>query len=125
MLSSLLLELIRERSDRDLLRELLIFDWLRCGHHFLPPHLEQEHIVRHRKMLWKEMPLEWDGVYDYRSRDEFFKQGVFYQFSKQFLQELGLENENGSAFIRFQPEREETVFRQNRFMLIPTSVLEG
>jgi len=125
LLSSLLLELIRERSDGGLLRELLVFDWLRCGHHYLPPHLEQEPIVGHRKMLWKEMPLKWDGVYDYRTRDEFFKQGVFYRFSIQFFRETGLQGGNGAAYICFRPEREETVFRLNRFMLIPAAVLEA
>ena len=125
-LSALLWESVRKRTDRDLLRELLIFDWLRCGHRFLPTHLEQGlTIAEHKKIIWHKMDLRWEGIFDYKSRDEFFKQGIFYQFSGPFLQEVGFINEDDAAYICFQPEREETVFRLNRFMLIPASVFQS
>jgi Protein of unknown function (DUF4080) len=127
-LSALLWESIRKRSDRELLRELLLFDWLRCGHRFAPPHLEQEtSIAEHKKILWHAMDLRWDGVYDYKSRDEFFKQGTFCQFSGQLLKEVGLDsaNEDETGYLCFHSEREETVFRLNRFMLIPVSALQS
>ncbi|MGW8288388.1 MAG: DUF4080 domain-containing protein [Desulfobulbales bacterium] len=122
-LSALLWESIRHRPDGDLLRELLVFDWLRCGHRYLPTHLKQgPTIVDLKKTLWHKMDLRWDGVFDYKSRDEFFKQGIFYRFSGQFLQEVGLSlsNEDDTGYICFLLEREETVFKLSRFMLMPS-----
>ncbi|MBW2483852.1 MAG: DUF4080 domain-containing protein [Deltaproteobacteria bacterium] len=122
LLSSFLLEAISNRPDSALLKELLIFDWLRCGHHFLPPHLDKEPIARHRKKLWQQQPLKLQGFYDYKSRDEFFKQGVFTLFSEELLQQVGLTAAGKDAYVCFQAQREETVFRLNRFLLIPASV---
>jgi len=123
LMSSLLLEVTKRRPDKELIRELLIFDWLRCGHHFLPLHFEQEPIARQRKLIWKQMPLNWEGVYDYKSRDEFFKQGVFVSFSGEFLQEIGLSDDDKAAYVCFQADRENTVFKCNRFLLIPGTIL--
>jgi radical SAM superfamily enzyme YgiQ (UPF0313 family) len=119
LLSSLLLESARQRTDRELFREFLIFDWLRCGHHFLPDHLEQEPIFRHKKQLWTQLPQNWEGIYDYRSRDEFFKRSVFYHFSENFLKEFGLTEEKNAAYVCFREERENTVFRLNSVLSIP------
>ena len=119
LMSSLLFEITRSRPDKELVRELLIFDWLRCGHHFLPRHFEHESIPRHRKMIWKQMKLNWKGVYDYKSRDEFFKQGVFVPFSGTLLQEIGLSDDGKTAYVCFQADRELTVFKHSRVLLIP------
>ena len=122
-MSSLLFEVTRSRSDKELIRELLIFDWLRCGHHFLPHHFKQEPIAKQRKLIWKQMGQNWEGVYDYKSRDEFFKQGVFVPFSGELLQEIGLSDDGKTAYVCFQAKREDKVFKFNRFMLIPASIL--
>jgi hypothetical protein len=123
-MSSILLELSRERPDRELFRELLIFDWLRSGHHFLPDHLEQEPVFNHKKMLWTNLPQNWEGVYDYKNRDEFFKQSVFYRFSGALLNERGLTDEGGSAYVCFQSKREKTVFKLNSFLFIPKQLMD-
>ncbi len=123
LMSSLLLEVTQRRPDKELIRELLIFDWLRCGHHFLPQHFEQEPIAKHRKLVWKQMPQNWEGVYDYKSRDEFFKQGIFVLFSGESLREIGLSDDGKTAYVCFQANRENTVFRFNRFVLIPETIL--
>jgi hypothetical protein len=122
LLSSLLLESTRNRPDKELNREFLVFDWLRCGHHFLPKHLEQENLSVQKKNLWKQMPQNWEGVFDYKSRDEFFKQGVFLKFSGQLLREAGVSPDGEEAYVCFQPTRENKVFRFNRFLLIPESI---
>lgn len=122
LLSSLMSEMILKRQDRDLLSEILVFDWLRCGHQFLPPHLDREPISRHKKRLWRQMPQNWAGIYDYRSRDEFFKQGVFVPFSEEFLQQAGITDAGKEAYICFQPKREETVFRLHSFLIIPGTI---
>ena len=120
-MSSLLLELVRERPDGKVLRELLIFDWLRCGHHFLPEHFRLEPVFNHKKLLWTQLPQNWEGVYDYKSRDEFFKQSVFFPFSGELLKEVGLSDTGNFAYICFRPLRENSVFRLNNFLLIPPS----
>ena len=122
LMSSLLLEFAQRRPDREMIKELLIFDWLRCGHHFIPDHFEKESIAKIRKSIWKQMPQNWEGVYDYKSRDEFFKQGVFMPFSGEFLKETGLSDEAKTSYMCFQSKRENTVFRLNSFILIPVSI---
>jgi hypothetical protein len=96
---------------------------LRCGHRFLPDHLEQEPLPIHKKKLWKQMPQNWDGIYDYKGRDEFFKQGVFVPFSEEFMQEIGLLDESGTAYLCFLANRENTVCRLNCYLQIPGSIL--
>jgi radical SAM superfamily enzyme YgiQ (UPF0313 family) len=123
LMSSLLLELTGGRADKGLVKELLIFDWLRCGHRFLPDHLEQKPLPIHKKKLWKQMPQNWDGIYDYKGRDEFFKQGVFVPFSEEFMQEIGLLDESGTAYLCFLANRENAVFRLNCYLHIPGSIL--
>jgi len=119
LLSSLLAEIIKGRPDAGVLRELLVFDWLRCGHHFLPPHLEQAPISQHKKKLWQQMGQNWEGVYDYKSRDEFFKQGVFVQFSGQLLVETGLSDKGEPGHVCFRPAREARVFQHSQALFIP------
>jgi hypothetical protein len=121
LMSSLLLEIIQGRPDRELLRELLIFDWLRCGHHFLPDHLSGESLSREKKMLWRKMPLNWEGVYDYKSRDEFFKQGIFMLFSGNFMKECGLADDGKTAYVCFTAARENKIFNHNKIVIIPRS----
>jgi radical SAM superfamily enzyme YgiQ (UPF0313 family) len=119
LMSSFLLELTTGRPDQELLRELLIFDWLRCGHRFLPPHLEREPLVHYKKILWKNMPQNYEGLYDYRSRDEFFKQGIFAAFSGYLLKETGLSEDGQPSYVCFQSAREPSVFKHSRVLLIP------
>jgi radical SAM superfamily enzyme YgiQ (UPF0313 family) len=119
LLSSLLLEVTRNRQESELSKELLIFDWLRCGHHFLPDHFETEPVVKNRNFLWKNMEQNLEGIYDYKTRDEFFKQGVFFRFSGRLLQETGLSDAGEAAYVCFRPKRENTVFRLNSFILLP------
>jgi hypothetical protein len=119
LMSSLLFEVTLRRPDKELIRELFIFDWLRCGHHFLPDYLSEEPLSLQKKNLWKQMPQNWAGVYDYKSRDEFFKQGVFLQFSGQLLHEVGISLHGEESHVCFQPARELTVFKHSRVLLIP------
>jgi len=121
LMSFLLLELSRERSDGELFREILVFDWLRCGHHFLPDHLEKEPLSDLKKRLWSQLPQNWDGIYEYKNRDEFFKQSVFSRFSGKFLKETGLADDNNGGYICFLTQRENTVFRLSSFLPIPLS----
>ena len=122
-MSSLLLEVTQSRPDKELIRELLVYDWLRCGHRFLPVHLDQENFLMEKKIFWKKMPQNWAGVYDYKNRDEFFRQGVFVRFSPELLQEAGLPADGKIGYVSFQAKREKKIFKFNRVVLIPESVL--
>jgi hypothetical protein len=106
-----------------LIQELLVYDWLRCGHRFLPEHLEVEDISQLKKQLWKNMDQSLKGVYNYKSRNEFFKQSVFCRFSGRLLQEVGLSGDADPAIVCFRLERENTVFRLNSCIPLPVSVL--
>jgi len=122
-LSSLLLEAAQNRPDKELVMELLVYDWLHCGHRFLPEHLDEAHFVMDKKIFWKTMPQNWEGVYDYKNRDEFFRQGVFVRFSPELLQETHLPAGGENGYVSFQAEREKKVFRFSRVVLIPESIL--
>ena len=119
LMSSLLFEVTRRRPDNELIRELLVFDWLRCGHRFLPDQFSWESLSIQKKNLWKQMPQNWQEVYDYKTRDEFFKQGVFAQFSGQLLHEVGVSLDGKGSHVCFEPERELTVFKHSKVVLMP------
>ena len=125
LMSSLLFEFTKSRPDKELVRELLVFDWLRCGHRFLPAHLEQMHLLMEKNIFWKKMPQNWAGVYDYKNRDEFFKQGVFVRFSASLLKETGLSYDNKPGYVSFQAGRESKVFKFNTVVFISESVLNS
>jgi len=124
-MSSLLLEVTGNRPDKELVRELLVFDWLRCGHRFLPEHLDQVHFLMEKNTFWKKMPQNWTGVYDYKNRDEFFKQGVFVRFSAKLLKETGLSDDGRTGYVSFQAKREKKIFKFSRVVLIPEAILES
>jgi hypothetical protein len=119
LMSSLLFEATQNRPDRELIRELLVFDWLRCGHKFIPDHLEQEPLLQLKKELWNKLPQSLERAYDYKSRDEFFRQGVFMQFSEQLLKEVGVSPDTEGGHLCFQPVREQSVFKLNNYVFIP------
>ena len=75
-----------------------------------------------KKNLRKRLPLSLDGLYDYKNREEFFRQGVFVEFSGQFLYEVRLPYEGQSAYVCFTAARENTVFKHNKTVLIPASI---
>ncbi|MCF6291614.1 MAG: DUF4080 domain-containing protein [Desulfobacterales bacterium] len=125
LMNRMLLEMAAERTDQELFRELLALDWLRSGHHLLPDNLaaglQAEPMTAVRNRLWRLLPQNWDGVYDYRTRDAFFKQGRFARFSGQVLQLAGLSHTGESGVVRFGPAVEPGVFSFARTILIPHS----
>ena len=110
-LSRLLLGHISGRKDERVLLELLRYDWLRCGHRFLPAHLHHDEtdVDELRKRLFRELPAEISGLYGLSGRKLFFKKGVFSAFSRETLVHLGYEVNALRAILRFSPEREDSV----------------
>ncbi len=119
-LSGLLLEQVGARSDCVLLAELLRYDWLRCGHRFLPDHLQDENkpVDELRRKLFHRLPETLAGCYDRSTRASFFKKSVFYSFSRESLRHMGYEVGSDCGIICFLPEREENVLHLQRITLI-------
>jgi hypothetical protein len=118
LLSSMLFELSRQRADQDFFQELLIYDWLRCGHRFLPDHLNRMDLTEQKNELWKELPQNLPGAFSYQDRDTFLKQGVFVRFSSHLLELVGLTAEQEFGCICFLPARESTVFKHNKVLCL-------
>ncbi len=119
-LSSILLAHLQPRADFSVLRELLCYDWLRCGHRFLPNHLKDEKpgVDTLRKRLFHQLPETLAGYFDKSDRAYFFKKSVFYLFSRESLHHMGYEVKSAQGIIRFSSQREKNVLRLQRVQLI-------
>ena len=119
-LSRLLLSHMEGRQDRKVIKELLCYDWLRCGHRFLPDHLHCGSITLDelRRKLFQELPKEVPGQFDEATRKTFFKKGVFYVFSRETLDHIGYEVNAPQAVLRFSADREKNVNRLNHVCII-------
>lgn len=105
LLARMMAELARSRPDRDLLLELMRYDWLACGHRFLPSFLEARPLSELRADLRRRLPASMEGCYDPRTRSEFLKRGMFLELSGPALAETGLGRSGGpGATLCFLPQ---------------------
>lgn len=124
ILSRLLLEEVEGREDFELIRELICYDWLRCGHRFLPQHLgySQPSIDELRRTLHGRLPQELSGLYERKTRKMFLKKSVFHRFSTQAMRRVGHQvgdnQENATTLVCFLPGRESRVHRFNKVTLL-------
>jgi len=120
-LSILLLHHLEDRDDSRILKELLCYDWLRCGHRFLPDHLRTmgPEVDEFRRGLFRYLPETLEGYYDRSTRVYFFKKSVFFLFSRESLTHMGYEVTTDRGIVRFSSEREDTVLRLHRTQLLP------
>lgn len=122
LLCTIITASLEGREDRTLILQLLSYDWLRCGYRTLPPCLraaddgEKKETLKDK--LYQQLPPDLPGLYIKRERNRFFRQSVFQSFSAACLQELGLAKE-GAGTLVFLQEREATLLRLNRAILIP------
>ena len=80
LLCALLSEMIAGRDDAGLLGDVLRYDWLRCGFHFLPDCLSEglaESPEETRSRLYQRLPGEMPGLYDRAGRNHFFRKAFF------------------------------------------------
>ena len=123
-MGQILSQMIQDRKDSSLLLELLRYDWLRCGHRFLPSFLqvepEEEQPLAVRKYLYEQAAAELAGVFDRGSRAHFFKKGFFLRFSRQCLQELDISHEEDGeqVVVVFLAEREASLYRLNKTVVV-------
>jgi hypothetical protein len=106
------------REDAGLFLELLRYDWLRCGHRFLPDYLQEQgedaQSVASKKRLFSVLPERLEGVYEAGEKNQLFKKGLFALFSEKSLVEFGYTDQKGSAYLCFLPERDQDLYGFNR-----------
>ena len=121
VMSGLLAEFARNLGDqRGLFLELLRYDWLRCGHRFLPEHLRTASFDSLRADLRRTLPPNLPPHYDYQERDEFLKRSMFLNASIALLKETGLaEDQPDGGVICFLPERTTGFVPLQKTILLP------
>ena len=113
-----LAELARQRQDSTLLLNLLCYDWLRCGHRFLPEELAETPQPKLRDHLRRTLPQEMDGLFSSRTRTEFLKQSVFLQLSAEGMAALGMGGKEASL-LAVLPEQGGGVLPFNKTAILP------
>lgn len=110
LLCTLLVEATSNRNDWEHIRELLIYDWLRCGKRNFPGCLSiaSENMRTLRDKLYQQLPTDILGLYSKKDRNRFFRQTVFYYF----------ETPEPACFA-FLQEREESLMRLQKAVLLP------
>ncbi|MCG6930279.1 MAG: DUF4080 domain-containing protein [Desulfofustis sp.] len=120
-LCRLLIEQTTGRQDFAIIRELLCFDWLRCGHRYLPDFLSYraESLEELRRDAYHRLPREIDGLYTIQERRNFIKSSVFQIFSQNCLHSAGFWAARECALACFCSAREDSVLR-----LAKTAILQ-
>lgn len=118
LLTRILVELAGEREDGEMVRQLLQYDWLRCGHRFLPDIFASPSLSELRNVLWNTLPQEMEGLYCHRDRSSFFKRAVFLEMSAAALRQIGLQTDGGDGIVCFLPEQTGGVVRHCRTVLV-------
>jgi radical SAM superfamily enzyme YgiQ (UPF0313 family) len=117
LMSEILCDFIRNDPRGGLLHELLIYDWLRSGHRFLPDHLGPHLLREVKNQLWRELPQELLPFYNNAGRSNFFKQTLFVKFSGETLQELGL-TDGEEGVLCFLNEKENALLELHKVALL-------
>jgi radical SAM superfamily enzyme YgiQ (UPF0313 family) len=116
-----LVELASGRDDRDLIVELLRYDWLRCGFRFLPACLKvdssSEQPEQTRSDLYQILPVELEGVYRKNNRNQFFRKSYFLRISQKTLMEIGISSDSEQPCLCVLQEREVSLYAFNKFMI--------
>lgn len=121
LLTEILVACTAGRPDGELIRELLCYDWLRCGHRYLPEALgATDDLAVWREALAQRLPPTLVPHYDYRQRADFFRKAVVMQFSGVALRWLGL-GEGGAGLVAFLPARDETLQRFQKTVVFPAT----
>lgn len=114
LLTKLLVKVSQSYPQNKLLTELLIFDWLACGHRQLPEELFSGNINDVRNKLWHILPENIDGLFKHVNKNEFFKKGVFFEFSGKLLEVTGMAQAKKGGYICFLPEPDGGIFKHQK-----------
>jgi len=118
LLTRILCRAAADRDDRQILLELLQYDWLRCGHRSLPDFFAAAPAEELRRTLWSELPQSMEGLYSHRDRSSFFKRSVFLRMSAGALRHTGLRSGEGDAVVCVLPEQSGGVIDHCRTILV-------
>ncbi|MFN2354216.1 MAG: radical SAM protein [Desulfopila sp.] len=103
--------------DQDYIVELLRYDWLRCGHRYLPAGLEVDE-AHSSKVVKRKLhgALQRSGRLGELDAETVYslKKGFVLAFSSVFLRKQGYADEAGDHYLCFTPQRETTLYRFNR-----------
>jgi len=122
LLTELLADFTTGREDGALIRELLTFDWLRCGHRHLPSALgATADLTVWREAVSRALPPNLEPYYDYRRRAEFFRKVHFFPMSAAALELVGLAGGERAGMVAFLPEKAHTLqgFQKTVFFPAP------
>ncbi|HSH13482.1 MAG TPA: hypothetical protein VLA15_07025, partial [Desulfurivibrionaceae bacterium] len=114
-------EVTADREDAPLIRELLGYDWLRCGHRYLPEALgATADLAASREALSRRLPLNFAPHYDYQGRADFLRKSMFMHLSGATARFLGL-GAGGGGMVAILPEKTDTLqgFRKTLFFSDP------
>jgi hypothetical protein len=118
LMCRMLLIVAAGRDDAELFPDLLRYDWLRCGHRFLPGCLRDEEeegqSVASKKRLFSVLPERLEGAYESGEKSHLFKKGYFALFSERSMVEFGYTEQKGSGYLCFLPERDQDLHGFNR-----------
>jgi radical SAM superfamily enzyme YgiQ (UPF0313 family) len=117
LLGTFLIEAVSGRDDVEIIIEFMRFDWLRCGHRFLPDWLKaegEEPAAAMKKRLYQLLPESIDGVYSSGGKNQFCKQALFRAFPEAALNELGYPDQKGEGWLCFLPKKEGDLYGLNR-----------
>ncbi|WP_163338333.1 B12-binding domain-containing radical SAM protein [Desulfopila sp. IMCC35008] len=125
-LTDLLMVYCKDRDDYETVADLLRYDWLRCGFRKLPPSLVvgagEEGSDETRNILYSGLPENLNGVFTSRERNNFFKKSVFLQLKDNTCKILGIECCGTGRRIGVLTEREESLYRHNKVVVLPDIV---
>jgi radical SAM superfamily enzyme YgiQ (UPF0313 family) len=117
-MARLLCEAVADRSDKGLICDLLRYDWLRCGHRFLPAYLEMgseaEPPARTRDRLYQNMPEELEGVWPRGGKNHFFRKAFCLRLPTKSLKIITGGTLPAGASLCFSAEKEDSLFRFTR-----------
>jgi len=121
LMAEKLCELAAGREDRELILEFLRYDWLRCGHKFLPECIciddSREQPRETKGFLYKSLPEEMSGIYRKGNRNHFFKKSFFMRMSDPALRGIGLGTTGKSGCVCILQEREKSLHKFNKVLL--------
>jgi len=126
-MGQLLCQFVARREDSPVLLEILRYDWLRCGHRFLPSFLQVERAEEQpqavKDALYQQAAAGlsglFNGLFEKGGRNHLFKTGFFLRFSGACLRELGLSRDEGRRVVMFLSDREESVYRLHKTIVLP------
>ena len=118
-LTELLLTCTAEWPEASLMHELLCYDWLRCGHRYLPQALGHTGDLNTlRDTIDRQLPPNLAPWYTYQNRSEFLRQSMFMEFSQTALQALGLDP-RGPGIVGFLSKKTSSLDHLQEVVILP------